>query len=278
MAPPLNQKLQGKVAVVTGGASGIGEAAVRLFAAYGARAVVIVDIQDDKGHAVADSIGSDRCSYFQCDVTDEEKVRALMDWTAETYGGLDIVFSNAGTISPPNQSILELDLAVYDRVMRINARGMAVCVKQAARKMVELGTRGSIVCTASTAATISSPTNVDYTMSKHALIGLMNSSFPTLGEHGIRINCVSPGVTATPLAINVWAGNAEELAKMSEPLMCLKGAALKAENVAEVAAFLGSDESAFITGQNLVVDGGMSIHAVIQTMTRAAAAAAASQL
>ncbi|KAL0416839.1 UNVERIFIED_CONTAM: (-)-isopiperitenol/(-)-carveol dehydrogenase, mitochondrial [Sesamum latifolium] len=129
---PLKKKLQGKVAIVTGGASGIGEATVRLFAEHGARAVVIADIQAEKGRSVAESIGSQRCSYFQCDVANEEQVKSMVEWTVETYGGLDIMFSNAGIIGSSDQTILDLDLSQYDAVMRVNARGMAVCVKQAA--------------------------------------------------------------------------------------------------------------------------------------------------
>uniref|UniRef100_M1CDH8 Short chain alcohol dehydrogenase n=1 Tax=Solanum tuberosum TaxID=4113 RepID=M1CDH8_SOLTU len=96
----VTQKLKGKVAIVTGGASGIGEATARLFAQHGARAVVIADIQDGKGRAVAVSIPSQICSYVQCDVSDENQVKAMVDWTVQKYGQLDIMFSNAGVVGP----------------------------------------------------------------------------------------------------------------------------------------------------------------------------------
>ncbi|KAL1555532.1 (+)-cis,cis-nepetalactol synthase neps3 [Salvia divinorum] len=128
----IKKKLQGKVVIVTGGASGIGETIARVLADHGARAVVIADIQSEKGRAVAESIGQQRCSYVHCDVADEEQVAAMVEWTATTYGGLDIMFSNAGTVSSLPQTILDLNMSEYDRVMRVNARGMAVCVKQAA--------------------------------------------------------------------------------------------------------------------------------------------------
>ncbi|KAK4437108.1 (-)-isopiperitenol/(-)-carveol dehydrogenase, mitochondrial [Sesamum alatum] len=226
----LEKKLEGKVAIVTGGASGIGEATARLFAEHSARAVVIADVQAEKGKSVVESIGSQRSSYYQCDVADEEQVKSMVEWTVKTYGGLDIMFSNAGITGSFHQTILELDLSEYVAVMRVNARGMAVCVKQAANKMVELGTRGAIVCTASVAG--------------------------QLGLHGIRINSVSPSAVPTPFVGKVGL-NAGDLENLFGPLTSLKGVALTAERVAEAVLFLASDDSAFITGHNLIVDGGL---------------------
>ncbi|XP_057810055.1 LOW QUALITY PROTEIN: (-)-isopiperitenol/(-)-carveol dehydrogenase, mitochondrial-like [Salvia miltiorrhiza] len=251
------KKLEGKVAIVTGGASGIGEATARLFAEYGARAVVIADIQSEKGHAVAESIGLQRCSYIHCDVAVEEQVVAMIEWTAATYGGVDIMFSNAGISSSSAQSVLELDLAEFDRVMRVNARGMAVCVKQAARKMVELRTGGAIICTASTAAEKGGANLTDYVMSKRAVLGLMRSASMELGLHGIRVNSVSPGGVLTPIVANHGILTAADMENYVGPFTSLKGVTLKAENVAEAAAFLASDEAAFVTGVDLAVDGGM---------------------
>ncbi|KAK6148513.1 hypothetical protein DH2020_019425 [Rehmannia glutinosa] len=254
----LTKKLDGKVAIVTGGASGIGEATARHFADHGARAVVIADIQPEKGRSVAESIGLHRCSYFQCDVADEEQVKSMVDWTVQTYGGLDVMFSNAGIISHLEQTILDLDLSEYDVVMRVNARGSAVCVKQAARKMIELGTRGAIICNNSVASTMGKLNNTDYTMSKHALLGLVRSASLQLGVHGIRVNCVSPSAVATPLAGKIGIGTAKSIEDVVGPFISLKGVALTAAHVAEAVLFLASDhESGFVTGHNLVVDGGL---------------------
>ncbi|KAK4394544.1 Nepetalactol-related short-chain-dehydrogenase/reductase 1 [Sesamum angolense] len=173
------------------GASGIGEAVARLFAQHGALAVVIADIQAEKGKSVAESIGLQRCSYVKCDVADEEQVKSMVEWTVNTYGGLHIMFSNAGIVNSSEQTILELDFMQYDTLMRVNARGMAVCVKQAARKMIELGTRGAIVCTASVMAAMGGDMLTDYTMSKHAVLGLVRAASQQLGAHGIRINSES---------------------------------------------------------------------------------------
>ncbi|XP_042008871.1 (-)-isopiperitenol/(-)-carveol dehydrogenase, mitochondrial-like [Salvia splendens] len=250
------KKLQGKVAIVTGGASGLGETTARALADHGARAVVIADIQPEKGLAVAESIGLERCSYVQCDVTDEEQVEAMIGWTATTYGGLDVMFSNAGTATRLPQTILDLDMTEYDRVMRVNARSMAVCVKHAARKMVELRTRGAIVCMGSLAAVMAMVNSTDYMMSKCPTLGLMECASLQLGKHGIRVNSVSPGLVYTPLAEE--KGYAlEDMEKFIGPYKSLKGATLTAEHVADAVAFLASDEAALVTGVNLVVDGGM---------------------
>ncbi|KAL2244194.1 UNVERIFIED_CONTAM: (-)-isopiperitenol/(-)-carveol dehydrogenase, mitochondrial [Sesamum indicum] len=252
----LKKKLEGKVAIITGGASGIGEVTARLFAEHGARGVVIADIQPEKGKSVAESIGSQRCSYFQCDVADEEQVKSMVEWTVKTYGGLDIMYSNAGITGSFHQTILELDFSEYDAVMRVNARGMAVCVKQAGRKMVELGTRGAIICTASVAGEVGGILQADYTMSKHAVVGLVRGAKQQLGLHGIRINSVSPSAVPTPFVEKVGL-TAEDLEKTFGPLTSLKGVSLTAEHVAEAVLFLASDDSAFITGHNLRVDGGL---------------------
>ncbi|KAA8540920.1 hypothetical protein F0562_024942 [Nyssa sinensis] len=252
----LKKKLDGKVAIVTGGASGIGEATARHFANHGARAVVIADIQDEKGQLVAASIGAHRSTYIRCDVSDENQFKFLVDSTVQTYGRLDIMFSNAGIINDLNQSILELDFSAFDRLFAVNVRGMAACVKHAALAMVEGGVRGSIVCTASVVATMATPIHADYIMSKHAVLGLVRSASARLGEYGIRVNCVSPSGVATPLACNAFKMTAEEVAKTIEPKICLKGVVLTTSHVADAVVFLACDESEFITGHNLAVDGG----------------------
>ncbi|KAL6974925.1 hypothetical protein U1Q18_043850 [Sarracenia purpurea var. burkii] len=250
------KKLEGKVAIVTGGASGIGEATAHIFADHGARAVVIVDVQDDKGHRVAESIGSNKSTYVHCDVSDEEQVKSMVDWTVQTFGQLDVMFSNAGIISSPNQTILNLDFSIFDRLFAINVRGMAACVKHAARAMVERRVRGSIICTASVAASLGSDGVTDYTMSKHAVVGLVRAASRQLGEHGIRVNCVSPSAVATPLMCNMMGKVTEEVEKAFQTFLPLKGIFLKVEHVANAVLFLASEDSAFISGDNIVVDGG----------------------
>uniref|UniRef100_A0A5B6ZM17 Uncharacterized protein n=1 Tax=Davidia involucrata TaxID=16924 RepID=A0A5B6ZM17_DAVIN len=252
------KKLEGKVAIITGGASGIGETTARHFANHGARAVVIADIQDDKGQLVAASIGAHRCTYIRCDVTDEHQVKSLVDSTVRSYGRLDIMFSNAGIFNASDQSILDLDFSAFDHLFAVNVRGMAACVKHAALAMVAGGVRGSIVCTASVMATVATPNHADYIMSKQAVLGLVRSASARVGAYGIRVNCVSPGAVATPLACNAFKMDAVEFEKTSEPMTSLKGIVLKTNHVADAVVFLGCDESEFITGHNLAVDGGFN--------------------
>ncbi|KAF3652013.1 Short-chain dehydrogenase reductase 4 [Capsicum annuum] len=251
------QKLKGKVAIVTGGASGIGEATVRLFAEHGARAVVIADIQDEKSRAVAESIPQRVCSYVHCDVSDENQVKGLVDWTVKKYGQLDIMFSNAGTVGNSGQKVLDLDLSEFDRVIRVNARGMAACVKHAARAMVEQGGRGSIICTGSVGASKGAAWRTDYTMSKHAVLGLVTSASRQLGKYGIRVNSISPSAVMTPLMSSAEAETSMKVLKMYGPLTSLKGITLTVKHLADAVLFLASDDSAFVNGHDLLVDGGL---------------------
>ncbi|KAK2451436.1 (-)-isopiperitenol/(-)-carveol dehydrogenase, mitochondrial [Trifolium repens] len=190
-----NLRLSGKIAIVTGGASGIGEATVRVFANEGVRVVVIADIQDELV-----SISNQRCIYVHCDVADEDQVQNLIESTVNTYGQVDIMFSNAGIISPTSQTLMELDMSQLDQLFSVNVRGMALCVKHAARAMVEGHVRGSIVCTGSVSSSQGGATSTDYTMSKHAVLGLMRAASVQLATHGIRVNSVSPNGLATPLS------------------------------------------------------------------------------
>ncbi|GMJ04966.1 short-chain dehydrogenase reductase 5 [Hibiscus trionum] len=253
----MSNKLEGKVAIITGGASGIGEATVRQFAVHGTRMIVIADIQDELGQKVVESIGSNQCSYVHCDVTDEEQVKSLVQSTVQTHGRLDIMFSNAGTFSTSAQTVIELDLAGLDRLYAVNVRGMAACVKHAARAMVELNIRGSIICTASTCASTGGDGITDYHMSKHAVLGLVRSASKQLGVHGIRVNSVSPFVVGTPLLCRYVGKEAEEAVQLFEPMTSLKGVVLKAKHIADAVVFLASVDSELITGHDLVVDAGV---------------------
>ena len=250
-------KLEGKVAIITGGASGIGEATARVFSEQGARAIIIADIQDELGQNLASSIGSHRCTFIHCDVTDEDQVKSMVEWTVQKYGQLDIMFSNAGIVNRADQTVLDLEFAAFDRLLAVNARGMAACVKHAARVMAERLVKGCIVCTASVGGSQGMTKRTDYCMSKHAVVGLVRCASKQLGEYGIRVNCVSPCGLATPLMCDVLEMEAEEVEKVYAATTRLKGA-LTARHVADAVLFLASDESAFITGHDLLVDGGFS--------------------
>ncbi|XP_045790247.1 (-)-isopiperitenol/(-)-carveol dehydrogenase, mitochondrial-like [Trifolium pratense] len=248
-------RLAGKVAIVTGGASGIGKETVHVFAEQGARMVVIADIQDELGKQVAESIGTHRCTYIHCDVVDEDQVKYLVQSTVDAYGQVDIMFSNAGIASPSDQTVLEFDIFQADHLFSVNVRGMALCVKHAARAMVEGQVRGSIVCTASAAGSHGSLKMTDYVMSKHAILGLMRSASIQLAKNGIRVNCVSPNGLATPLTCKLLDAGPETVDLIFSEYKRLEGVILNTKHVANAVLFLASNDSDFVTGLDLHVDG-----------------------
>ncbi|KAK9747572.1 hypothetical protein RND81_02G001200 [Saponaria officinalis] len=250
-------RLQGKVALITGAASGIGEAAARLFAEHGAL-VVVADIHDELGLQVVDSIGVDKASYYHCDVRDEQQVEGAVKHTLLTYGCLHILFSNAGVMGPLD-SVLDMDLASFDNTFATNVRGVAATIKHAARAMVAHNIRGSIICTASVAACLGGVGPLPYTGTKHAVVGLVRAASNELGAHGIRVNCISPFGVGTPLPCKAYNMEAAQLEESITGIANLKGLVLKANHIAEAALFFASDESAFISGHNLVVDGGFTV-------------------
>ena len=249
------------MAIITGSASSVGEATAREFATHGARAIVIADVQDEKGQNAAVSIGSNVCTYVHCDVSDEEQVKNLVESTVKAYGCLDIMFSNAGvgkSTHACDQTMLDMDLSAYDKLMAVNVRGAAVCVKHATRAMVEGHMRGSIVCTASIGASVGTEKLVDYVMSKHAVLGLVRCASLKLGVYGIRVNCVSPGPVGTPMLKDILGyENDEEVDKVVESSYTLKGGVVRPKNVADAVVFLAYEDSQFVTGHNLAADGGI---------------------
>ncbi|PIN24554.1 Reductase [Handroanthus impetiginosus] len=250
-------RLEGKVALITGAASGIGEATVRLFIEHGA-AVVVVDIQDELAHQVIASINSEKVSYYHCDVRDEEQVAAAVNYAIEKYGSLDILFSNAAILGPMT-SVLDLDMERFDDVMATNVRGVAATIKHASRAMVERKIKGSIICTASVAASLGGAGPQAYSASKHAVVGLVQVACGELGKHGIRVNCVSPSGLATRMTCESFGLKQSEFEAHSGMAANLKGVVLTTKHVAEAALFLASDESAYVSGLNLNVDGGFTV-------------------
>lgn len=252
-----HKRLEGKVAIITGGASGIGASAVHIFHEQGAK-VVIADIQDELGEAIANKLGEDVC-YIHCDVSNEDEVSNLVDTTVAKHGKLDIIYNNAGVLDRPFGSILDTTKADLDQCIGVNLVGAFLGAKHAARVMVPQR-KGVILFTASACTMIGGLGTHAYAASKYAIWGLAKNLASELGQYRIRVNCVSPFAVMTGMNSN---GMSEDLIEQMEEVISemgnLKGEILKPAGVARAALYLASDEANFVSGLNLVVDGGFSV-------------------
>lgn len=237
-------ELAGKVAIVTGGGSGIGRATVERFVDEGAR-VVVADIDAGAGNSVADALG-DRAAFKQTDVTDADQVQALVDFTVEHFGGLHVMANNAGVASAMAR-FLHDDLSDFDRVVKINVLGVLLGSQRAARHMKAHG-GGSIINTSSTAGIDAGAGLVTYRATKAAVIHATRSIALDVAQYGIRVNCLVPGQIRTAMTTY----DMDAVRELTQPLP-REG---RPEDVAEAALFLASDRSAQITGIVLPVDGG----------------------
>ncbi|XP_052172867.1 short chain aldehyde dehydrogenase 1-like [Diospyros lotus] len=254
---PIAKRLEGKVAVITGGASGMGAATAKLFVQHGAK-VVIADVQNELGHSVCKEIGSDESiSFVRCDVSNEQDVQHAVETAVAKHGKLDIMFSNAGTEGSIESTIAASDGQNLRRVLDVNLFGAFHCAKYAARAMIP-AKRGSIVFTSSSVSDIAGLTPHAYTASKYAVLGLTKNLCVELGQHGIRVNCIAPHAMNTGMFRRTMGVSNEK----ADELLCeaanLKGVVFEAEHVAEAALYLGSDQSMYVSGLNMVIDGGYS--------------------
>jgi len=253
-------RLEGRRAVITGAASGIGEATARLFCAEGA-SVVIADVDDDRGKRIADDIG-EQARFVHTDVSVERDVDAALAYAVDTFGGLDCLFNNAGNPGSVG-GIEDTDMAVFDRTVAIHLRGVFLGIRGAARVMRPQG-HGSIINTSSVAGLAANYAGHDYSACKAAIAHLTRTTANELGEHGIRVNAICPGGVATSIFARA-AGLEGDAAQATVELMSTalgdmapirrSGQPL---DIAEVALWLASDASSFVNGQAIAVDGGLT--------------------
>jgi NAD(P)-dependent dehydrogenase (short-subunit alcohol dehydrogenase family) len=248
----LTQRLKGKVAVITGGASGIGLATARRMAAEGA-IVVIGDMNPESGEAAAAEVAG---LFIKVNVTDEDEVNNLFDTAASKYGSVDIAFNNAGISPPDDDSIETTELPAWQKVQDVNLKSVYLCCRAALRHMTKQQS-GSIINTASFVAVMGSATSqISYTASKGGVLAMSRELGVQFARQGIRVNALCPGPVNTPLLQELFAKDQERAQRrlVHIPL----GRFAKPEELAAAVAFLASDDAGFITGATFLVDGGIS--------------------
>jgi NAD(P)-dependent dehydrogenase (short-subunit alcohol dehydrogenase family) len=248
----MSERLQGRVAVITGGGSGIGLATAHRFRDEGAR-VVVVDNNPDAGKAAADAVGGE---FVAVDVTDEFGVRDLFAHVRSAYGSVDIAFNNAGISPPDDDSILDTGLAAWEHVQRVNLTSVYLCCKYAIPYMREQG-KGSIINTASFVALMGAATSqISYTASKGGVLAMTRELGVQFAREGVRVNALCPGPVNTPLLQELFAKDPERAARRLVHIPM--GRFAEPSEIAAAVAFLASDDSSFMTANTFVVDGGLT--------------------
>ncbi|MCA8891197.1 MAG: SDR family oxidoreductase [Hyphomonas sp.] len=253
--------LSGKVAVITGAASGIGLAGVETFVEAGAK-VIAADIQDEKGRALETRFGVDTVRYIHCDVMDLADLDALMEGAVSHFGKLDVVWNNAGSGGTP-ATIEELDEEGYDKTMDLLLKQVFFGTKYAVERMKESG--GSIINTSSISALEAGWAPITYSVAKIGVAHFSRIAAAQVAKHKIRVNAILPGFIATSI-FGASLGMSREVADQMAEMLAQQGGSMqpagrtgKGRDIAEMAAFLASDAAEFITGSQFTVDGGITV-------------------
>ena len=247
-------RLAGKVALITGSASGLGRVAAELFASEGAR-VVVADVVDGADVVAAIASAGGVASFVHTDVTNEESVNAAVRHATDTYGALDVMFNNAGVMIADDDDPVSTPLATYERTMDINVKGVLLGCRAAIPVMEKQG-RGSIINVASFVAHMGAATpQVAYTASKGAVLAMTREIAVIYARRGIRANSLCPGPVMTPLLEKFLSDDAKRQRRLVHIPMGRFG---KPDEIAKGALFLASDDSSWMTGQSLIIDGGIT--------------------
>jgi NAD(P)-dependent dehydrogenase (short-subunit alcohol dehydrogenase family) len=244
-------RLENKVAIITGAASGIGRATALRFAAEGAK-VVVADLSEKEGTELANEIGG---TFVKVNVADEESVKSMYAGVVETYGGVDILFNNAGISPSDDDSILTTGLEAWQRVQDVNLTSVYLCCKYGIPLLLERG-GGSIINTASFVAVLGSATSqISYTASKGGVLSMSRELGVQFARQGIRVNALCPGPVNTPLLQELFAKDPERAARRL--IHVPAGRFAEPEEIASAVLFLASDDSSFVNASTFLVDGGI---------------------
>jgi NAD(P)-dependent dehydrogenase (short-subunit alcohol dehydrogenase family) len=252
-------RLEGKVTIVTGGGSGMGRVAAELFAREGAR-VVVADYAEDAGVATVDGVrrAGGEATFVRTDVANEDDARRMVGHAVATYGRVDALYNNAGIMPEADHSVIDTDVATWDRVMAVNVRGVYLGCKHAIPQMLEQGS-GSIINIASFVAILGCSVPQDaYTASKGAVLALTRSLAVQFAGRGVRSNSISPGPIETPLLMD-WLLK-DEAAKELRLARNPTGRFGRPEEIVNAGIYLASDESRWTNGANFVIDGGITVN------------------
>jgi len=249
-------RLAGKVVIITGAATGIGRAAAELFAEEGAR-LVVADYAEEAGRATVaaiEAVGGE-AAFVAVDVADEAQVAAMIEFAVSTYGSLDVLYNNAGIFPADDGGATETPVSTWDRVMDVNLKGVWLGCKHGIPAMIATG-GGSIVNVASFVAHMGAATpQIAYTASKGGVLSLTREVAVEHARNGIRANALCPGPVETPLLAELMSDPARRARRLVHIPMGRLG---RAEELARAALFLASDDSSFMTGASLLVDGGIT--------------------